>query len=488
VIEHSSNSGTSWTTFSDGTSATTSATVTGLTNGTSYLFRVSAVNAVGTGAASTNSAAVAPRTVAGVPVAVVATAGNGQVSLTWTAPSSNGGAAITDYVIQHTANKGVNWTTFSDGTSAERSATVTGLTNGVTYQFRVLAVNDAGSGAWSASSVAVMAGATAPTATIDSQGGKLLQKNPAGQLFVDGSPLMRSGVQVREAAFASVEFLQAEAIGGVNRILFRERASGAYKVWVFDATWTRNVAVQGIPSIVTATSDFLAFEAGFNVDFNRDGRIGSLIVESNGTRVLERHSTGLVVDGKSIMRGGRQVTPAGYPAVDFIAAEMLDGVNRLLFRDKATGVSKTWRFDTNWIYQAVDNAPVATDPLFRHYEIAFSADLNNDGRISVEKVGVQTLQRDASGKLFVDGTVVIRGGNQVSVAGFPAVDFLGAETVGGTNRLLFWEKGTGTYRTWRFNSSWVYQAVDTIPADAAARNVLELAFGTDLDLDNDVGL
>jgi hypothetical protein len=151
-------------------------------------------------------------------------------------------------------------------------------------------------------------------------------------------------------------------------------------------------------------------------------------------------------------------------------------------------VSKTWRFGTNWVYAGVNDAPVATDPLFRPYEIAFSADLNNDGRISVETLGVQTLQRDASGKLFVDGTAVIRGGNQVSIAGFPAVDFLGAETVGGTNRLLFREKSTGTYKTWRFNASWIYQGVDTIPADAAARNVLELAFGTDLDLDDDVGL
>ena len=50
VVQYSSNSGSSWTTFSDGTSTATSATVTGLTNGTSYIFRTAAVSGIGQGA------------------------------------------------------------------------------------------------------------------------------------------------------------------------------------------------------------------------------------------------------------------------------------------------------------------------------------------------------------------------------------------------------------------------------------------------------
>ena len=61
-IQYSSDSGSTWTTFVDGTSTTTSATVTGLTNGTSYTFRVSATNASGTSSYSTVTSAVIPNT------------------------------------------------------------------------------------------------------------------------------------------------------------------------------------------------------------------------------------------------------------------------------------------------------------------------------------------------------------------------------------------------------------------------------------------
>jgi hypothetical protein len=60
VVQYSSNSGSTWTTFSDGTSTATSATVTSLTNSTAYTFRVAGVNGIGTGAFSTASAAVTP--------------------------------------------------------------------------------------------------------------------------------------------------------------------------------------------------------------------------------------------------------------------------------------------------------------------------------------------------------------------------------------------------------------------------------------------
>lgn len=151
LIQYSSDSGSSWTTFADGTSATTSATVTGLTNGTSYVFRIAAVNVAGTSSYSSASTAVTP---AGVPVAPAAptpTAGNASVSLSWTAPSANG-SAITDYKIYYATSAGGTYTLFSDTVSTTTSVTVTGLTNGTAYYFKVAAVNAVGDSALSAAS------------------------------------------------------------------------------------------------------------------------------------------------------------------------------------------------------------------------------------------------------------------------------------------------------------------------------------------------
>ena len=168
TIQYSSNSGVSWQTFTDAASSATSATVTGLTNGTGYLFRVASVNDVGTGLYSANSSAVTPATTPGLPTAVAGVRGNGQVQLSWTAPVSNGGLSVTDYTIQYSSNSGSSWQTFTDAVSAATSATVTGLNNGTGYLFRVASVNDVGTGLYSANSSAVTPATTpgAPTAVV----------------------------------------------------------------------------------------------------------------------------------------------------------------------------------------------------------------------------------------------------------------------------------------------------------------------------------
>ena len=86
------------------------------------------------------------------PTALSVTTGDSQVSLSWTAPVRNGGATITDYNVQYSNDNGSTWNTFSDGTSTSASATITGLTNGSTYKFRVAGVNSGGIGDYVVSS------------------------------------------------------------------------------------------------------------------------------------------------------------------------------------------------------------------------------------------------------------------------------------------------------------------------------------------------
>ena len=99
-------------------------------------------------------------TVPGSPTHVNATAGNAAVALTWNAPSSNGGSAITGYVITFSRGSRINLANVT-------SDTVKGLTNGVTYTFSVAAVNAVGTGSsTSSNSVTPVTTTTTTTTTV----------------------------------------------------------------------------------------------------------------------------------------------------------------------------------------------------------------------------------------------------------------------------------------------------------------------------------
>ncbi|MGH9105553.1 MAG: beta strand repeat-containing protein [Acidimicrobiales bacterium] len=139
-IDYSLNGGT----FASSGTAGSSFTVPGLTNGTAYAVSVRADNAIGDGAASSPHDAT-PSTVPGAPTSVVATSGSASVAVAWSAPTSDGGSAVTGY-------SAAAYTTLSETTVAGTpcitltlACTITDLTNGTTYYVGVIASNTNGS-------------------------------------------------------------------------------------------------------------------------------------------------------------------------------------------------------------------------------------------------------------------------------------------------------------------------------------------------------
>ncbi len=134
----------------DGTgTGTYTSTITGLTANTTYYVRAYATNSVGT-AYGNEQSFTSNSTVPDAPTIGTATAGNMQASVTFTAPASDGGSAITGYTV--ISND------FKTGTGTTSPITVTGLNNLQAYTFTVVATNINGNSAPSAASNSVIPG------------------------------------------------------------------------------------------------------------------------------------------------------------------------------------------------------------------------------------------------------------------------------------------------------------------------------------------
>jgi hypothetical protein len=157
------------------TSGPLECTVSGLDNGTVYTFTVTATNAAGVGPASDPSTSVVPGPLPGSPTSVVvkpAAPTYGALSVTWAAPSDDGGSPITAY----TATAYVAGTFAPTGQSCTSNdappvtaCVITGLTPGRAVVVRVTATNrDTGTGLASPPSAPVTP-PTAPSASVGAE-------------------------------------------------------------------------------------------------------------------------------------------------------------------------------------------------------------------------------------------------------------------------------------------------------------------------------
>ena len=194
------DSGHGWPEWSPvpGGRAAQDTTVIGLLNGTAYEFAVRAVNGVGAGVAA--SATATPLTT-GVRLLLTAAGGDGQVTLGWTEPSNS--TAVHQYQVrQRISNAGQDWSAWSavPGGSTARDTTITGLTNGVSYQVQAQAVDSQGSSVAmsnvESATPAGLPGAPALTASGDTGQVRLAWTAAAA----NGSAIARYEVQGRVAA------------------------------------------------------------------------------------------------------------------------------------------------------------------------------------------------------------------------------------------------------------------------------------------------
>ena len=135
----------------------TTATISSLTNDTAYQIQVRAANTAGESEWSLSTTGTPTAQRPAKPAAPTLTYGDLSLGVSWSAPVDNG-SAITDYDVRYCVNStgcdaASEWTALDDsgnnGTNTTRTAPISGLTNGTSYQVQVRAGNSVGDGAWS---------------------------------------------------------------------------------------------------------------------------------------------------------------------------------------------------------------------------------------------------------------------------------------------------------------------------------------------------
>ncbi len=134
---------TGWSEWSSLAGTAERSRVTGLANGTDYVFEVRAVNTAGTGPSA--SVEGTPKLAKpSAPSDLEAEAGDTQVTLTWMLPDKG---TVDKIEVRHKKKTDQNWSKWTELPADATTRTVQGLTNGVIYEFEVRATNTAGSSA-----------------------------------------------------------------------------------------------------------------------------------------------------------------------------------------------------------------------------------------------------------------------------------------------------------------------------------------------------
>ncbi|MCR8897319.1 fibronectin type III domain-containing protein [Gordonia sp. GONU] len=244
---------------------------------------------------------------------ISATGGAGQSTLTVT-PGSNGGSAITDYVVQFRQQGTTRWFTYFDGISTATSIPVTGFAAGI-WEYRVTAINTVGPSDPSnvvSATVTTPTDVTAPTAptSVSATAGD-------GQATVTFSGATDNVGVVSYRVYSSADSYATPVATGSGSPINAPSANGAavtFKVSAGDAAGNWSPQSEASNSVTPIAITTVASDS-----FNRaDGAVGSTDAANGGAVLPWTAESGMAIIGNQL---GKTTTGTAYCYLDHTAAD-----------------------------------------------------------------------------------------------------------------------------------------------------------------------
>ncbi len=246
----------------------------------------------------------------GVPTSLAATGYENKVYLTWTAPTST--STPSDYAVEYKLSTDSTYTLFNDGVSTATSTTVTGLTNGLQYNFRVSAVGVSGTSSPSS-----------PATTTPNYKLEWISPTPADGSTVSGNSITAyASVTPANYTATTTQVIRLETAGGslVSAVSTTTRYGDYNLTHYVNQVAARNLSLtansSGAAYVPTTNTIFIPH----NVSAGSDSTIDEVDLEGNLVRTITCTGCG-DNEGITLLSSTASTTAGGYDHVFMLSTE-----------------------------------------------------------------------------------------------------------------------------------------------------------------------
>jgi serralysin len=345
-----------------------------------------------------------------------------------------------------------------------------------------------------------------PTVVIESAGSTSLTKIGSTYFLYNagaGPELKFGGAPVTDGKWAGWAPIGAERTAAGYNVAWKNAGTGQYNVWSTDSSGNY---ITNTLSLVSASSTALqSIEGTFQQDLNGDGRIGvpTVVIESAGSTSLTKigstyflHNAG---SGPELKFDGAPVTDGMWAGWAPIGAEQTAAGYNVAWKNAGTGQYNVWSTDSsgNYITNTLSFVSASSTAL-QSIESKFQQDLNDDGRIGVPTVVIESAGSTSLTKIGSTYFLHNAGsGPELKFDGAPVTDGMwagwapiGAEQTAAGYNVAWKNAGTGQYNAWSTDSSanYITNTLSFVSASSTALQSLETSFQQDLNGDGTIGV